>query len=54
VTTKVKNNFHRKDFDVAHSVIFEKGGINEMVRVFDDKITNEELIELQKLYNRYA
>lgn len=54
VTTKVKNNFHRRNFDVAHTVIFEKGGLKEMVRVFDDKITNEELLELQKLYNRFA
>lgn len=54
VTNKVKNNFHRRNFDVAHTVIFEKGGLKEMVRVFDDKITSEELKELQKLYNRYA
>ena len=54
VTNKVKNNFHRRNFDVAHTVIFEKGGLNEMVRVFDDKITNDELMELQKLYNRFA
>ena len=54
VTTKVKNNFHRRNFDVAHTVIFKKGGLNEMVRIFDDKISIEELIELQKLYNRFA
>lgn len=54
VTMKVKNNFHRRNFDVAHAVIFEKGGLKEMVRVFDDEITSEELIELQKMYNRFV
>ena len=54
VTTKVKNNFHRNNFDVAHTVMFEKGGLKEIVRIFDDKVTNDELVELQKLYNRFA
>ena len=54
VTTKVKNNFPRNNFDVAHTVMFEKGGLKEIVRIFDDKISNDELIEIQKLYNRFA
>lgn len=54
VTTKVKNNFHRNNFDVAHTVMFEKGGLKEIVRIFDDKVTNDELVELQKLYNRFS
>ena len=54
VTIKVKNNFHRSNFDVAHAVIFEKGGLKEMVRIFDDKISIDELLELQKLYNRFS
>jgi len=54
ITTKVKNNFHRRNFDVAHAVIFEMGGLKEMVRIFDDKITLDELQELQKLFNRYV
>jgi len=54
VTAKVKNNFHRKNFDVAHAVIFEKGGLKEIVRIFDDKVTDDELVEIQELYNRHA
>ena len=54
VTNKVKNNFRRRNFDVAHAVIFKPWGLQEMVRIFDDKITVEELLELQKLYNRFG
>jgi len=54
ITNKVKNNFHRRNFDIAHAVVFEKGGLKEMVRIFDEKITNSELLELQNLFNRYV
>jgi|LGOV01.1.fsa_nt_gb hypothetical protein len=54
LTIKVKNNFHRKNFDAAHTVVYKKGGLMEMVRIYDDKITDEELTSLHDLYNRYA
>ena len=54
LTIKVKNNFYRKNFDAAHVAIYKKGGLLEMVRIYDDKITADELVDLQELYNRYA
>ncbi|MCK5781097.1 MAG: hypothetical protein KAH10_00770 [Flavobacteriales bacterium] len=54
MTIKVKNNFHRRNFDAAHGVIFRKGSLIEMVRIFDDRIGDEELIALKKLYNLYS
>ncbi|MEN8138033.1 MAG: hypothetical protein ABFR62_06345 [Bacteroidota bacterium] len=54
LTIKVKNNYHRSNFDAAHGVIYKKGGLIEMVRIFDEKITTDELISLGKLYNMYA
>jgi len=53
-TIKVKQNFHRKNFDAAHGVVFKKGGLMELVRIFDDKITLDELISLKKIYNMYS
>lgn len=53
LTVKVKNNFNRNNFDVAHGVIFRKEGLLDMVRVYDKNITLSELIELKKLYNLY-
>jgi len=51
---KVKNNFHRANFDAAHSVIYKKGALLEFVRIYDDKMTLEEAHELRELFLRYS
>ena len=54
LTYRVKSNFRRENFDAAHSVIYKKGGLYEFVRIYDDKMSIEEAVELKRMYDNYS
>jgi len=51
-TRVVKNNCDDSSFDSGKGFVYEKGGLQDYIRVFSNKITADELIKIRELYLR--
>jgi hypothetical protein len=50
VTIAIRNNFNYKTYDAAQAAIYNKGGVTELIRIYDRKADLSKLQSLQQKY----